>query len=125
VLPRTWLAYRARVLDKEAAFAAIARSDFDPRAELVLNRDLGLVTGGLGSGTASVVAYEPDEVRIRVIPLRPAAGAGRIPREHSQPCLPTGRVWCGCTYPATVSLNETPVGVNCIRRLLHVGINAR
>jgi hypothetical protein len=64
-LPRAWLAYQARALDKEATFATIARRDFDPRTDLLLDRAPVSVGPG-GKGTTRLTSYGPDEVRLRV-----------------------------------------------------------
>lgn len=71
-LPRAFVVGQARwVPNAEAAFTAMARADFDPAREVILEGQPGATAGG-GSGTAEIVAYSFDRVVIEVRARGPA-----------------------------------------------------
>lgn len=67
VLPRAWVAHRARVVDgAERAIEAMRQPAFDPASEVVIEGDPGLtLAGGAKRTGAAIVHYGPDEVVIR------------------------------------------------------------
>jgi hypothetical protein len=73
-LPRAWWVGRAReVADGAAALAALCAPDFDPRREIVLERDAaGAQDGALASdadasaASARITSYEPERIEIAV-----------------------------------------------------------
>jgi hypothetical protein len=73
-LPRAYLVGGVRVAeDPSGALGIMAEPDFDPRAEAVVHRaPTQPLTGGRVGGSADVVSWSPDEVRVRARADRPA-----------------------------------------------------
>lgn len=75
VLPRAFLADRARVVAEDAALAAVVARDFDPRAGVLLedpNAPALPPSAGGAAGTATVTALSANRVVVSATAARPA-----------------------------------------------------